>query len=62
MVVILTKKPILETTLTYASLYTLIIKALQKALLANTLLSNIFEAKTTSNTLKKKGKLNTTII
>ena len=61
MVVILTKKPILKTILIYASPYAFSVKALQRALLASTLLLNILKAKAISSTPKKKGKLNTII-
>jgi len=60
-VVILTKKPILETILTYAFFYALSIKALQRALLVNTLLLNILEAGAISSTPKKKGRLSATV-
>jgi len=60
-VVILTKKPIPETTLTYTSPYALSIKALQRALLVSTLLLNIFKAGAISSTPKKKGRLSATI-
>jgi len=60
-VVILTKKPIPETILIYASPYTLSVKALQRALLASTLLLNILKAGATSSTPKKKGRLSATV-
>ena len=60
-VVILTEKPIPETTLTYASPYTLGVEALQRALPASALLLNILEAGATSSTPKKKGRLSATV-
>ena len=57
----MTKKPILETILTYASPYTLGIKALQRALPVSALLLNILEARAISSTPKKKGRLSATV-
>ena len=61
MVVILTEKPIPETTLTYASPYALGVKAFQRALLVSTLLSNILKARAIFSIPKKKGNISTTI-
>ena len=56
-VVILTKKPIPETTLIYTSPYSLSIKLLQRVLLVSILLLNILKA----SIPKKKGNISATI-
>jgi hypothetical protein len=57
----LTKKPIPETTLLYASPYAFGVKVLQKALPVSVLLLNILKAGAISSTPKKKGRLSATI-
>jgi hypothetical protein len=56
-VVTLTEKPVLETTLTYASPYSLGVKSLQRVLLASILLLNILKA----SIPKKKGNISATV-
>jgi len=60
-VVTLTEKPIPETTLAYASPYSLGVKSLQRVLPVSTLLLNILEAGATSSIPKKKGGVSATV-